>query len=157
MSVANVDAVPTIQRTVLPDINSFIKYRESDDPHFRKEYDDFRDRTAYVYVTGSFPTHLRSFFMSLLRKATRYASAPSALDKRAGSLRVTPDIAKKLDLEGHPMVSQTRAYIKHGFKIQTSRGLTDRRSYAKVFMFRDTNFGVEKVTIQADGSVKEGW
>ena len=139
------------------DIEQFIKNRDSDDLRLRKEYDDFRDRAAYVYVTGTFPTHLRSFFMSLLRKATRYAASPSSLDQRTGSLKITTEIAQKLDLDNHPMVMQTKAYIGHGFKIQSSRGMTERRPFSKVFMFRDRNFGVEKVTIQADGSVKSGW
>lgn len=95
--------------------------------------------------------------MSLLRKATKYAATPSSLDQRAGNLRITPEIAAKLNLDDHPMVTQTKAYLGHGFKIQSSRGISERRPFSKVFMFRDRQFGVEKVTIQADGSVKPGW
>lgn len=32
-----------------------------------KEFSDLRDRMAYVYITGAFPTHLRSYFTNLLR------------------------------------------------------------------------------------------
>jgi len=151
--------VMSMPRTAVPEIDTFLRYKDTDDPQLQKAYTDFRDRAAYVYVTGSFPTHLRSFFTSLLRKATRHASKPVALDQRSGSIQITPQVVKQLQLDNHPMVEQVRNYLKHGFKIQASRGVTERRPYSRVFMFREAPMGrgVAKITVQIDGSMKEGW
>lgn len=123
-----------------------------------KEYQDLRDRAAYVYVTGSFPTHLRTLMTGLLRKITRYSRQPVSLDGRAGSTQVEQENVERLGLAMHPMVRKTKEFLAMGYAIQTQRGPNERRPYSKVFLYRRLRAGgLERVTVQADGSVKAGW
>jgi hypothetical protein len=140
------------------ELRSFFARREDENPMVRKEVTDFRDRAAYVYITGSFPTHLRSFFTSLLRKATKYTAEPTAIDGRSGSVAMNMVVIRELDLQNHPMVKKVREYVSHGYNIQQSRGFAERRPYSRVFLFKEIRPGVaHKVSIKTDGSVKDGW
>lgn len=129
------------------------------DPKERKVFTDFRDRAAYTYVTGTFPTHLRTFFTALLRKATRYTTEPASFDLRGGHMMVEQTVVDSLALDDHPMVRKTREMIRtQGFRIQTARGVTERRPFSKVFLFKQRGRMVsERITVQVDGSIKEGW
>ncbi|QSY98640.1 hypothetical protein J2J97_31720 (plasmid) [Rhizobium bangladeshense] len=122
-----------------------------------KDYQDLRDRAAYVYVTGTFPTHLRSYMMSLLRIGTHYSMKPVALDGRSGSMELTPEVRKALDLEDHPMVSRTRDFVEDGYKIFFQRDVNSRRPYSKVLLYKKMDGGTHKLIVQADGSILEGW
>lgn len=123
-----------------------------------KEFDDLRDRAAYVYATGSYPTHLRAYMTSLLSKITRYSRNPVSLDRRLGSMAVDETRAQQLGLDEHPMVVKVRGFIKQGYRIQLSRDdETSRRPYTKVFLWRRARHGLERITVQSDGSVKDGW
>jgi hypothetical protein len=123
-----------------------------------KDYEDLRDRAAYVYVTGSYPTHLRTYMVSLLRKITRYSRSPVSLDRRLGSLAVDDTRAKQLGLDEHPMVTKVREFVKDGYRIQLSRDdASSRRPYTKVFLWKRTGGGMQQITVQSDGSVKDGW
>jgi hypothetical protein len=122
-----------------------------------KDYQDLRDRAAYVYITGTFPTHLRSYMMSLLRIGTAYSLKPVALDGRSGSMELTPEVRKALDLEDHPMVSRTRDFVNEGYKIFFQRDVNERRPYSKVLLYKKDGGVMHKLVVQADGSILEGW
>ena len=115
---------------------------QGSDPHDRKVYQDFRDRAAYVYATGTFPTHLRTFFTGLLRKATRYTTEKTSIDLRHGSMLMDQKVIDTMDLDHHPMVKK----------------VTDRRPFSKVFLFKQKGrIATNQITVQIDGSVLEGW
>lgn len=118
-----------------------------------KDYVEFRDRAAYVYVTGSFPTHLRVHYTGLLRLVTRYNKEPVSLDQRTGHMAVNKEAVEKLMLEDHPMVRKVRAMIDKGYLIERSDSLTERRPYGRVPMFHPTT--KERVAVQSDGSVRD--
>lgn len=122
-----------------------------------KVREDIRDRAAYVYVTGQFPSHLRSNYMGILRAVTASFQRPVSLDGRSGSIKLTSEVVNDLALEKHPMVVEVRAKIDEGFMIQPSRGLQSRKPFSKVFMHRRKRGGVDMVTVNSDGSVKRGW
>lgn len=118
---------------------------------------DVRDRAAYVYVTGQFPSHLRTNYMSILRAITGSIAKPVAMDGRSGSMKLTSEAVRDLDLENHPLVSTVRAKIADGFLIQPSRGLQARRPYGKVFMYRPTTKGNDLIVVTSEGAVKNNW
>lgn len=123
-----------------------------------KDFEDLRDRAAYVYVTGSYPTHLRTYMTAMLRKITRYSRTPVSLDRRLGSMQIAQDNVVRLGLEDHPMVRKVREYLDKGYRIQLSRDdITTRRPYTKVFMFKRTGLGFDRLTVQCDGSIKDEW
>lgn len=119
-----------------------------------KEYKDLRDRAAYMFITGTYPSHLRTFFTRALSVISKLHNAPVSLDGRSGNLQVDPVIAGKLELDTHPMVVKVRQYIKDGWRIQVSRGANERKPYTKVFMFHRRG---DHVTVQIDGSVLDHW
>jgi hypothetical protein len=120
-----------------------------------KDYADLRDRAAYVYVTGSMPSHLRSLMTSLLARLATYSRTPVSFDRRVGSLALSQEMIERLDLESHPMVAKLRPFIDGGYRIQLERDMKARRPYTKVFLF---NPGTgDRITVQIDGSLKEGW
>lgn len=119
---------------------------------------DLRDRAAYVYVTGQFPSHLRSNYMSILRAITSTFRKPVAMDGRSGTIKIDEDVVRDLELEAHPMVSEVRKRLSEGFLIQPSRGLQARRPFSKVFMYRPKRGGGnDLLVVTSEGAVKEGW
>lgn len=122
-------------------------------PTDTKEYADLRDRAAYVYATGTFPTHLRTLMVALLRKVARYSRAPASLDGRVGCMHVDPEMVARLGLDQHPMVVQVRRHVADGWRIQVARDVKARRPFGKVFLLK----GNTRVTVQADGAIREGW
>ncbi|AHC30430.1 hypothetical protein CC53_gp013 [Rhizobium phage vB_RleS_L338C] len=121
-----------------------------------KVRDDIRDRAAYVYITGSFPTHLRRNYNAVLRAITSVFRTPMALDQRGGSIGVQDEAVTDLDLEHHPMVKMVRRRILDGYVIQGARNVVSRRPYSKVFLYRRADPS-DRITVQVDGSTKEGW
>jgi hypothetical protein len=123
-----------------------------------KVKDDLRDRAAYVYATGTLPTHLRSYMTGILSKITRTSRKPTAFDQRGGTLAIAKKNAQALGLDDHPMVKQVRDFVNQGYNIQVSRGLRTRRPFGKVFMWRrDRTGALEHITVQNDGSVLNRW
>ena len=122
-----------------------------------KARSDVRDRAAYVYVTGQFPSHLRSNYMSILRAVTASIAKPVALDGRSGSMKINDAATSDLDLENHPLVTTVREKVADGFLIQPSRGLQARRPYGKVFMYRPTAKGNDLIVVTSEGAVKNNW
>ncbi|QIG76075.1 hypothetical protein EVC24_054 [Rhizobium phage RHph_I4] len=121
-----------------------------------KVRDDIRDRAAYVYITGSFPTHLRRNYNAVLRAITSVFRTPMALDQRSGTIGVTNEAIADLELENHPMVKMVRRRILDGYVIQAARNVVSRRPYSKVFLYKRTDPS-DRITVQVDGSTKEGW
>jgi hypothetical protein len=119
--------------------------------------DEIRDRAAYVYVTGQFPSHLRRNYTGILRAMSQRFRKPVSLDGRSGTLALNGDVAVDLKLEDHPMVREVRRRVSEGFVIQPSRGMSTRKPFGKVFMYKTNRRKVERVTVQIDGSVLEGW
>lgn len=120
-----------------------------------KDYQDLRDRAAYVYITGSIPTHLRTLMNSLLRKLTQYSRTPVSLDGRLGSMRLDEGCIAALGLESHPMTKKVRQYLNDGYRIAVARDHKSRRPYSRVLLMNPTS-GL-RITVQADGSIKDGW
>lgn len=116
-----------------------------------------RDRAAFVFVTGHFPSHLRANYMGILHAITASFAKPVALDGRSGSMRVADVAVIDLDLENHPLVTGVRSKVADGFLIQPSRGLQARRPFGKVFMYRPSTNGNELIVVNSDGSIKNSW
>lgn len=119
-----------------------------------KEYADFRDRAAYMFCTGAYPTHLRTHFTALLRAVSRYQGKPASLDGRIGNMHLDPSVAQELGLDDHPMVRKTREFVTKGYRIVLAQSLKDRRPFSKVRLIGP---GGDKVTVQIDGSLKDVW
>lgn len=120
-----------------------------------KDYKDLRDRAAYVYATGAFPTHLRRLMTSLLVKMTRYSREPVSLDRRIGSMQLVDDTVNVLGLNRHPMIHKVREFVDRGYKIHLAPSDRSRRPYSKVYLLHPVTR--DRVIVQADGSVLEGW
>lgn len=118
-----------------------------------KEFKDLRDRAAYMYITGTHPSHLRTFFTRALSLISKMHNTPVSLDKRSGNLKLDERIATKLNLGAHPMVQKTEEYIANGYRIRTSRGPNARKPYTKIFLYK----GDDEITVQIDGSVLDHW
>jgi hypothetical protein len=148
-----------VRRRIRPEAVSQTKetlYGGYDEQVQGKVRDDIRDRAAYVYITGSFPTHLRHNYNAVLRAITSIFRTPMALDRQGGTIGVQPEAVTDLALEQHPMVKMVRRYILDGYVIQTARNVVSRRPYSKVFMYRRTDPS-DRITINVDGSVKQAW
>ena len=119
---------------------------------------EIRDRLAYVFTTGQFPSHLRRNYTKMVSGLTEPLRKPSSLDGRAGSIRVRENVAADLKLEQHNLVKEVHSQIARGLVIQPSRGFGTRRPYFKIFMFRpsDDRTG-SPITVKIDGAIKQGW
>lgn len=122
-----------------------------------KPFIDLRDRAAHMYVTGSFPSHLRPYFTALLGFISEGSEGPPSFGRGLGPRRIKPEVASRLNLDDHPMVVKTRSCIKEGYRIALSLGSTDRRPYTKVFMTRRAERDDEEIIVQIDGSVLDHW
>jgi hypothetical protein len=116
-----------------------------------KEFHDLRDRAAYVHVTGAMPTHLRSYMTDLLNKISRFTAGGS------NSLEIARQNAVLLGLEDHPMVSKVREFLADGYQVMVSRELKSRRPFGKVFLWKQTDGQLSRITVQQDGSVLSQW
>ncbi len=124
-----------------------------------KFFSDMVDRAAYMYVTGCFPSHLRSTYTDVLRVISGPCRWPPSLDRRFGERKLRDEVVADMQLEQHAMVAAVRRKIGQGYLIQHSLGFGTRRNYWKIFMFRPTSDGriAFKVTVQGDGAEKQGW
>ena len=123
-----------------------------------KDEEDLRDRAAFVHVTGAFPSHLRAYMNSLLRAVTRYGQGRAGLDGRTSSgFTVAADRISELGLEDHPMVRKARQYVREGYMIELLADPKARRPYSRVYLFKNESGVQKRLTVNLDGSVKEGW
>lgn len=118
-----------------------------------KEFKDLRDRAAYMFITGTHPSHLRVFFTQALSLVSKMHNQPQSMDGLSGALKLNDEVVEKLDLNNHPMVLKTRAFVSDGWRIKASRGANARKPYTKIFLYR----GQEQVTVQIDGSTLDHW
>jgi hypothetical protein len=117
-----------------------------------KDFNDLRDRAAYVHVTGAMPTHLRTYMTELLNKISRFTGA------KGNSIEIARQNATMLGLENHPMVKATREFLNDGYQIMVARDLKARRPYGKVFLWKDMGHGaISRIAVQSDGSVLSNW
>lgn len=119
-----------------------------------KEFNDLRDRAAYMFITGTHPSHLRTFFTRVLTLISKMHNKPVSLDGRSGNLKMDELIASKLNLPSHPMVVKVQEYVNDGWRIRVSRGPNARKPFTKVFLHRGKD---EEVTVNLDGYVKDSW
>jgi hypothetical protein len=118
-----------------------------------KAFADFRDRAAYVYVMGAYPTHIRTYFTTLLSVVSHSVRSPASLDKSFGSIKINEDMANRLMLDDHPMVRRVRLLLAEGYKLHRTGSITERRPYGRIPMKNPMTGG--SVVVQIDGSVKD--
>lgn len=130
--------------------------RMKNDTEFREK---MRNRLAYVYVVGQFPSHLRKQSIEMIRTVTFHYRKPVCFDGRSGNMKLNDEVVEELDLNAHPMVRKVREKIRAGYLIQPSLGAGRRRNYWKIFMFQMSMDGTKygKIQVQGDGAEKEGW
>lgn len=117
-----------------------------------------RDRAAYLYITGHFPSHLRPKTNQYLRQISYFYKRPTSFDGRFGHCKIKDDAVRALRLNQHEMVKAVRAKIRDGYFIQKSRGLGTRNGFSKIFMFTFENgLPVHPITITLQGAIKDGW
>lgn len=114
---------------------------------------DLRDRACYMYITGTYPSHLRKLATRMLASISKTVGKATSLDGRSGNALLDAEIALRLDLENHPMVQKVREFLARGYRIKVSLGANERKPYGKIFLYR----GDEEVTVKADGSVLDHW
>lgn len=121
-------------------------------------FEEVRDRSTYVAITGQFPSHLRKEYTAVLRQITQPARN-SSLDGLRGYCEVKFWPSKHLDIAHHPMYLAVKSHVDRGYRIQPSRGHGTRRGYGSIFMFRlsGRNDIAHQITIKIDGAVKQGW
>jgi uncharacterized HAD superfamily protein len=122
-----------------------------------KPYKDLRDRVAFMYITGCFPSHLRETASHWLRLVSTPSRSLSALDGQGGVMAVLQPVAIRLALEDHPMVAKARAKIADGYRITASRGPNARRPFGKIFLSRRGVTREERIAVKIDGSVLDHW
>ncbi len=123
----------------------------------QKPFSDLRDRAAFIFITGCMPTHLRAETYDLLRLVTQMSRGATSLDGRHGTFVVIEEIATRLHLEDHPMVTKVRRFIDKSYLINVSRGHNSRRPYSKIFLSRRGDARHASITVQRDGSVLDDW
>ncbi|KIC28158.1 hypothetical protein [Leisingera sp. ANG-S5] len=124
-----------------------------------KLHADISDRAAYMYITGTYPSHLRGKATAILRQISRNFRKPVSLDRRTGNRRIEDDAVRDLRLNSHAMVQAVRDKIRLGYLIEPSRGFGTRRGYSRIFMFRlqPDNTICDRITVTVQGAVKSGW
>lgn len=122
-----------------------------------KDYADLRDRAAFVFVTGTLPTHLRTTMTGLLRSMSQVRQEPTALDGLTGSIKLEPHCARSLRVENHPMVEKVKEFIAEGYFVAATRELKSRRPFSRVFLYRESGGEVFKMTVHSNGAIREGW
>ncbi|PZU75812.1 MAG: hypothetical protein DI531_04135 [Brevundimonas sp.] len=131
----------------MSDINRILSQPQSQD------FADLRDRAAFLFITGSDPSHIRAFFKQALSLISKMHSQPTAFDGGRGFLRLNDDVVARLDLNGHPMVQQVRRYTRDGWRIKQVSGPNARKPHTKVMLWKGQQF----ITVQIDGSVLDYW
>lgn len=117
-----------------------------------REFVDFRDRAAYVHLTGTFPTHVRKYFTGLLRAATEYARAP--LVGKYGHVKVSEDVVNRLKLDDHPMVRKVRSMMTdEGYVLRAPDNLKERRPFSRINLVHPKSG--KRIIVQSDGSIRD--
>jgi hypothetical protein len=106
-----------------------------------------------MYITGTYPSHLRTFFTRVLGHMAKMTNRATSMDGRSGNMLLDEDGVRRLHLDDHPMVLKVRKYLDQGYRITVSRGATSRKPYRKIFLAK----GGDEITVQIDGSVLDHW
>lgn len=113
----------------------------------------FRDRAAYLHVTGIMPTHLRPAAREALQSASERSSSTTRCGTWLKAFELKPEVQQAFEIERHPMVSMVQRLVEEGWVIQPSPGGRMRRPFGKVFLKR----GEERRVVQQDGSLLLYW
>lgn len=113
----------------------------------------FRDRAAYLHVTGIMPTHLRPAAREALQSASERSSSTTRCGTWLKAFELKPEVQEALEIERHPLVSMVQRLVDEGWVIQPSPGGRKRRPFGKVFLKR----GEERHVVQQDGSLLLYW
>lgn len=113
----------------------------------------FRDRAAYLHVTGIMPTHLRPAAREALQCASERSSSTTRCGTWLKAFELKPEVQQALEIERHPLVSMVQRLVDEGWVIQPSPGGRKRRPFGKVFLKR----GEERHVVQQDGSLLLYW
>ncbi len=114
-----------------------------------KAFADLRDRTAYMYVTGAYPTNMRPFFTGALT----VLSEPCRASGRVGPFLIDSSAIHTLNLRRHPMVVEARRLLSEGWRLVVSFGANHRRPYGNLYFA----CGQQRLTVNAEGWAKPGW
>jgi hypothetical protein len=114
---------------------------------------ELRDRAAYVYLSGSFPSHLRPHTVRALRQVVHPVNHP----EEGKALVVNDEAVDALQLREHPMVTTANRFLEKGYQLRLSDEPGDRRPFSRVLVYREVGEGIQKATISIDGGVKSGW
>lgn len=112
-------------------------------------FKDLRNRAAYMYITGCYPTHLRPFYTGALTEMRRY----SHLEARNGGYGFEPAFIEGLELDDHPMVVRARELASRGWSLRDPLRGSQRRSFQKIHLSR----GERKVSVRITGETVLGW
>lgn len=118
-----------------------------------KVFLDLRDRLAYVFVSGSWPCHLRPYFQMLLRRSTFDVRHATSFDGGRGRIKVERTTAIALDLRQHPMVRKVRGLLELGYLIRVPADR--RRNYWRIYLHNPVCNS--RLIVKVDGAVKESW
>jgi len=114
-----------------------------------KDFADLRDRVAYMFVTGAYPTGLRPFFTGALNVLSKSYAASD----RFGPLQIDCSAIYTLDLQSHPMVAEGRRLMSEGWRLVVSLGPNRRRPYCNLYFTREG----DRLSLNAEGWIKPGW
>ncbi|WP_312781039.1 hypothetical protein [Brevundimonas sp.] len=134
-------------RASMSDVSRILSQPQSQD------FADLRDRAAFLFITGSHPSHIRAFFTQALSLVSKMHNQPTAFDARQGSLKLNADMVARLDLNDHPMVQQVRRFTEDGWRIKQVFGPNARKPHTQVLLWK----GQRLVTVKIDGSVLDYW
>lgn len=123
------------------------------------QFDRIVDRAAYMFVTGTYPSHLRSKAQNVLTQISHDFPHPVSLDGRIGRRKLDDDAVRDLGLENHDMVKTVRDKVSQGYRIELGREGSNRRGFSKVFMFKWDPYPThrEEITVTVEGAIKDGW
>ncbi|QIQ87814.1 hypothetical protein [Erythrobacter sp.] len=116
-----------------------------------KDFEDLRDRAAYVDLVGALPTHLRPGFTRALSLISWLPRESAGGRKKSFPFKVKDDARKLLRLEEHPMIRKARQLEEAGYEIPRPDLKRKRNGYGRVFMRRGDNW----IIVKSDGSTLE--
>ena len=114
-----------------------------------KAFADLRDRVAYMYVTGSHPSHMRPFFTGALNVLSETVNT----SRRFGPHLIDRSAVYELDLNKHPMVIEARRLLAESWRLVVSLGPNCRRPYGNLYFSRNQH----RLTLNSEGWAKPGW
>lgn len=105
---------------------------------------------------AAFLRHLRVYVAGLLRGLSNYGRSTISFECRGDPATLIDQQIVALGLQGNPMIGAVRRLIAQGYRIRPA----DQRArlpVTKVYLLRHAQGVEDRVTVEADGSVKQGW